>query len=225
MHKTLPSIFSLFRFALQALRVRQYAVWFIVSGLVFTVISRLLVVLPPLSYIAMQATGQTVLYGILLACSMVFIWYVIVVSFALFLLVSRRIALGQPLGIKVSFLEAHRAVGRTTGTIFLLGLFVLAGCIALIIPGFIVGILCFFAPTIAVLGNNKKKLFLQSRMLYKGRFWAVFLRLAIVYALTLIPTYALSRIHPVAGQVWGITTSFFSFLFTKIYLDLEQTKA
>ena len=224
MHKKLTSIPVLFSSAFQVLRVRQYAIWFLISGLVFTVISRLFVVLPSFLYLAMQATEQTTLYAILIGISVLFAWYGIVLSFALFLFVSRRIVLGQDIMVKKSLFEAHRVVGRVTVTIALFGLFVFLSLLLLIVPGILVGILCFFAPTISVLGVHTKHPFRQSRALFKGRFWALFIRLALVYVFTIVPTYVLSFVHPIASQAWGITTAFCSFLFTKIYLDAEQTK-
>lgn len=223
MHKKLTAIPVLFGSAFQTLRVRHYVVWFLVSGIVFTLISRLFIVLPSFLYLAMQATEQITLYAILIGVSVLFAWYGTVLSFALFLFVSRRIALGQPLMVKKSLREAHGVVGRVTVTILLFGLFVCSSLLLLIIPGVIVGILCFFAPTISVLGIHKTHPFRQSRALFKGRFWALFLRLALVYVFTIVPTYALSFVHPIASQAWGITTSFCSFLFTKVYLDAAQT--
>jgi len=118
--------------------------------------------------------------------------------------------------------ESYYTIGKTALTILLFGLFVFLGSIALIIPGIVMGIFFFFAPTISVLATKKEHPFKQSRALFKGKFWAVFLRLMIVYILVILPSFLLSKLNADLGQVWGITTSFFSLVFTKIYLDVEN---
>ncbi len=220
--KKLMSIPSVFRSIIQVFHVRKYVVWFVVSGVIFTLVSRLFVVIPPLLFIAMQSAEQTTIYIILIIVSLLVFCYITVFSFSLFLLVSRRILRGQDISLKTSMIEAYHTVGKTALTIFLFGLFVLLGCIVLVIPGLLLAIFFFFAPTISVLAKNNKHPFKQSRALFKGRFWAVLLRLLIVYVFVVVPPYLLSKWNTDVGQLWGITTSFSSLLFTKIYLDIEE---
>lgn len=220
--KKLPSIPTLFHSVFQTVRVRQYLVWFLVSGVLFTLLSRLFVVIPPLFFIAMQSAEQTTMYSILIVMSVLLFCYFSVFSFALFLVVARRILAGQNIMVKASMVEAHHTVGRTALVIFLFGIFVILGSIALVIPGLVLAILFFFAPTISVLSVQKDHPFQQSRALFKGRFWAVLVRILIVYIFMIIPPYFLSKWNTNIGQVWGITTPFLSVFLTKIYLDIKQ---
>lgn len=224
MHQKLTPIPLLLKEVVRVLHSKENILWFVISGAVFTLISRALVILPPLLYVAMETTEQTVLFGALIGMSILFSCYVMVFFFALFLLVSRQIALHQSFSLKQMVIEAHRSVGKAIGGIFIFSIVVFGGLLLLIIPGILFGIWFFFAPTIAVLGKERRHLLKQSKALFAGRFWGILLRLAIIYALVMLPTYLLSLINTSLGQIWGITTSFFSFLFTLVYLDAARTQ-
>ncbi|MFH0749709.1 MAG: hypothetical protein V1917_02215 [Candidatus Gottesmanbacteria bacterium] len=223
MHHKLTPITPFFLSAIHQLRNRRNVIWFLISGLVFTVISRLFVMLPPFLFIVMQTTEETVLYSLLIGLCALLACYSSVFFFSLFLVVSRHIALNEDIMLSASLRQAHRSVGRAAWTILLFGLFVFLGLIVLVIPGIVIAIWFFFAPTISVFESKKVNPFKQSKLLMKGRFFAVFFRLVLVYGCVMLPTYLLSFIHPLLSQAWGITSSFFSFVYVLLYMDLLGT--
>ncbi len=220
MHAQLTPVIPLLLSAVKTVKNKEYLQWFIVSGVVFAVLMRLLALLPPFLLILMQVSEQQGIYMVLIGLTVLLTIYSAVFFFALFLLVSVHITKGEHIVLSVSLREAHRSVLRTTGTIVAFGFLAVLSLILLVIPAIIVGIWFFFAPTIAVLGTTKRHVFKQSRALVKGRFFAVLWRLLLISVCSSGLSYLLSFVHPIMTQVWAITTPFFSLLYTVVYLDL-----
>jgi len=220
MYKTLTPVLPLFLSAVRKVKNREYLLWFIISGVVFAVVMRLFALLSPFLFILMQVSEQQWIYMILIGLTFFLTIYGSVFSFALFLYISVQIVKGDHIELVRCLGAAHRSVVRTTWTIIGFGIIVLSSLVLFVIPGIIVGVWFFFAPTIAVLGTTKKHFFAQSRSLVKGRFFAVLWRLLLISVCSSGISYFLSFIHPFMSQLWAITTPFFSLIYTMLYLDL-----
>ncbi len=130
----------------------------------------------------------------------------------------------QPWSLPALFRTSWRSIGRLMIVTMSTGVVVLVGILLLIIPGLIFMAWFAFAPIIAAVEGQGINAVKQSMLLVKGYFWQIAGRLIVLMLLGNIPSIILTRLHPLLGSLWSITTPYVSLLMTAVYLDLKRVK-
>lgn len=91
---------------------------------------------------------------------------------------------------------AYKTSFNVLGSIIIFGLIVFGGMILLIIPSIIWGVKYFFTPMISALeGKKAKEALKESKLLVKGHFWQILLRLIVFYFISSFPGIIISSIN------------------------------
>lgn len=86
-----------------------------------------------------------------------------------------------------------------------LGLLVGLGLILLIVPGIILAIRYFFAPTVSVIENKGVKASLkESREMTKKKFWRILFAFIVINLLTGIPKMIFNSVNPTIALIWTV---------------------
>jgi len=107
------------------------------------------------------------------------------------------------------------------GSTVIFGLITFAGVILFLIPAIIWGVKYFFTPMISALeGKKTKEALKESKILVKGYFWQILLRLIVFYIVSSFPGIILSSINPnltfIQTFFLPITSLFYVVLFNNL---------
>lgn len=124
--------------------------------------------------------------------------------------------------VKTYITKAYKTSFPVLGSMVIFGLIIFGGIILLIIPSLIWGVKYFFTPIIsAIEGTKPKEALKESKLLVKGHFWQILLRLVIFYIISSFPGIIISSINPNLSFVQTFFLPVTSLFYVILYNNLK----
>lgn len=220
--KPLASPTSLLGQALKLYLSKNYRYWFILLGLIPTIVSFLFSF--GMSLITQYITDLGLAFTLFIVILALIIALVSVLFYIFLYRFTYIAALGGTINLGIIVSQSWKRITKLIITNLLMIVFILIGLVLLVIPGLVFAVWYYFAPIIAVIEDPKIDALKTSKNLVQGIFWPVTGRIVIFSAIAILPGIMLQQLSPYLSLIWQIFTPYFSLVTLLFYLDLKSTK-